>query len=57
MDLYKRYNARFDMTPEFSREEAHHWFVPKVGPNEQQVVWTYVVEVSHCVIKSSENGH
>ncbi|KAM5377589.1 hypothetical protein ACJA88_006270 [Fusarium oxysporum] len=44
MDLYKRYNARFDMTPEFSREEAHHWFVPKVGPNEQQVVWTYVVE-------------
>lgn len=47
MDLYKRYNARFDMTPEFSREEAHHWFVPKVGPNDQQVVWTYVVEVSH----------
>ncbi|KAF5985899.1 glycylpeptide n-tetradecanoyltransferase [Fusarium bulbicola] len=44
MDLYKRYNARFDMTPEFSREEAHHWFVPKVGPNDQQVVWTYVVE-------------
>ncbi|KAF5023060.1 hypothetical protein F66182_4872 [Fusarium sp. NRRL 66182] len=44
MDLYKRYNARFDMTPEFSKEEAHHWFVPKVEPNGQQAVWTYVVE-------------
>ncbi|KIL93273.1 hypothetical protein FAVG1_03250 [Fusarium avenaceum] len=44
MDLYKRYNSRFDMTPEFTREEAQHWFLPKVGTNEPQAVWTYVVE-------------
>ncbi|KAM5355208.1 hypothetical protein ACJ41O_001854 [Fusarium nematophilum] len=43
MDLYKRYTARFDMTPEFTREEAYHWFVPKVEPSGEQVVWTYVV--------------
>ncbi|OBS19649.1 hypothetical protein FPOA_11374 [Fusarium poae] len=44
MDLYHRYNKRFDMTPQMSREEAIHWFLPKTGPNEQQAVWTYVVE-------------
>ena len=46
MDLYHRYNTRFDMTPQMTREEALHWFLPKTGPNEQQAVWTYVVEVS-----------
>ncbi|KAF4974326.1 hypothetical protein FZEAL_8755 [Fusarium zealandicum] len=44
MDLYKRYTSRFDMTPEFTRDEAYHWFVPKVEPSGEQVVWTYVVE-------------
>jgi glycylpeptide N-tetradecanoyltransferase len=53
MDLYKRYNSRFDMTPEFTREEAQHWFLPKVGTNEPQAVWTYVVEVSRCEIMKS----
>ncbi|KAH7273351.1 glycylpeptide N-tetradecanoyltransferase [Fusarium solani] len=43
MDLYKRYTSRFDMTPEFTREEAYHWFVPKIEPSGEQVVWTYVV--------------
>ncbi|KAF7542738.1 hypothetical protein G7046_g10119 [Stylonectria norvegica] len=44
IDLQKKYSARFDMVPEFSREEAYHWFVPKVEPSGEQVVWTYVVE-------------
>ncbi|KAK7403991.1 glycylpeptide N-tetradecanoyltransferase [Neonectria punicea] len=44
MDLYKRYTARYDMVPDYSREEAYHWFVPKIEPSGEQVVWTYVVE-------------
>lgn len=45
MSLYKKYMARYDMVPDFTREEAYHWFVPKVEPSGEQVVWTYVVEV------------
>ncbi|KAK0391609.1 hypothetical protein NLU13_1109 [Sarocladium strictum] len=44
LDLLKRYLARFDMAPEFTRDEAVHWFVPKVEPGGEQVVWTYVIE-------------
>ncbi|KJZ78157.1 Glycylpeptide N-tetradecanoyltransferase [Hirsutella minnesotensis 3608] len=40
--LLQRYLARFDMAPEFTKEEAHHWFIPK--PNVEQVIWSYVVE-------------
>ncbi|KAF5005723.1 hypothetical protein FDECE_7844 [Fusarium decemcellulare] len=43
MDLHKRYTSRYDMTPEFTREEAYHWFAPKADPSGEQVVWTYVV--------------
>jgi glycylpeptide N-tetradecanoyltransferase len=45
LSLLKRYLARFDMAPEFTRDEAVHWFVPKIEPGGEQVVWTYVVEV------------
>ncbi|PHH82621.1 hypothetical protein CDD82_5347 [Ophiocordyceps australis] len=41
-DLLTRYLARFDMAPEFTRQEALHWFIPK--PNADQVIWSYVVE-------------
>ncbi|KAH8734562.1 Glycylpeptide N-tetradecanoyltransferase [Ilyonectria robusta] len=44
MSLYKKYMARYDMVPDFTREEAYHWFVPKIEPSGEQVVWTYVVE-------------
>lgn len=44
-DLYKRYQKRYDLAPEFTREEAIHWFIPKIEPGGEQVVWTYVVEV------------
>ncbi len=46
LDLQKRYSSRFDMAPEMNKDEVHHWFVPKVEPSGEQVVWTYVVEVS-----------
>ncbi|KAH7313512.1 acyl-CoA N-acyltransferase [Stachybotrys elegans] len=44
MDLMRRYNKRYDMAPEYSREEAVHWFIPKITPESEQVIWTYVVE-------------
>ncbi|PHH77366.1 hypothetical protein CDD80_694 [Ophiocordyceps camponoti-rufipedis] len=40
--LLERYLARFDMAPEFTREEALHWFIPKA--EAEQVIWSYVVE-------------
>ncbi|PNY29849.1 Glycylpeptide N-tetradecanoyltransferase [Tolypocladium capitatum] len=42
LSLLKRYLDRFDMAPEFTKEEAHHWFLPK--PKTEQVIWSYVVE-------------
>ncbi|KAL3958431.1 hypothetical protein ACCO45_006593 [Purpureocillium lilacinum] len=42
--LMKRYLKRFDMAPDFTEEEALHWFIPK--PNVEQVIWSYVVEDS-----------
>ncbi|RDA93242.1 hypothetical protein CP533_6487 [Ophiocordyceps camponoti-saundersi (nom. inval.)] len=42
ISLLERYLARFDMAPEFTREEALHWFIPKA--DAEQVIWSYVVE-------------
>ena len=52
LSLLKRYLGRFDMAPEFTKEEAHHWFLPK--PKVEQVIWSYVVEVknSHSSLPS-----
>jgi glycylpeptide N-tetradecanoyltransferase len=47
LDLLKRYLARFDMAPIFTREEVAHWLLHQkdtAGKN-QQVVWSYVIEV------------
>ncbi|KEY68370.1 hypothetical protein S7711_01148 [Stachybotrys chartarum IBT 7711] len=44
LSLQLRYNKRYEMSPEFSMEEARHWFIPNVGPGMEQVIWTYVVE-------------
>lgn len=43
VDLLTRYLARYDMAPEFTAEEARHWFLPK--KDSKQVIWSYVVEV------------
>lgn len=45
LDLLDRYLTRFEMAPRFSKEEAYHWFVPKLESGGKQVVWSYVVEV------------
>ncbi|KAG6114544.1 glycylpeptide N-tetradecanoyltransferase [Claviceps humidiphila] len=42
VSLLTRYLARFDMAPEFTAEEAKHWFLPK--KDGKQVIWSYVVE-------------
>ena len=47
LDLLKRYLAKFDMAPVFTKEEVKHWLLHSKdaeGKNEQ-VVWSYVVEV------------
>ena len=46
VDLLGRYLARFDMAPEFTKEEVIHWLLHKKGEYEEQFVWSYVVEVS-----------
>lgn len=45
--LFERYMKRFDMAPEFTKEEMYHWFMPKLESGGEQVVWSYVVEVSN----------
>ena len=42
--LLKQYLSRFDLAPEYSEEEVHHWFFHQ-GDEESRVVWAYVVEV------------
>ncbi|PNH44318.1 hypothetical protein VD0004_g3333 [Verticillium dahliae] len=44
LDLLKRYMGRYDLWPEFDREEFVHWFIPKKEAAKEQVIWTYVVE-------------
>lgn len=45
LSLLNRYLGRFDMAPNFSREEAQHWFIPEIEKDGEKVVWSYVVEV------------
>jgi glycylpeptide N-tetradecanoyltransferase len=42
--LLKQYLSKFDLAPEYSEEEVHHWFLHK-GDEDTRVIWTYVVEV------------
>ncbi|KAK2600032.1 glycylpeptide N-tetradecanoyltransferase [Conoideocrella luteorostrata] len=42
VSLLTRYLAKYDMAPEFTAEEASHWFIPK--KDVKQVIWSYVVE-------------
>lgn len=44
--LLTRYLKRFDMSPEFSKVEIEHWLLHKPKEFEEQVIWSYVVEVS-----------
>ena len=43
-DLMNRYLKRFDMAPEYTKEEMDHWLVHDEKTAVEQVIWTYVVE-------------
>ena len=42
--LLERYLKRFDMAPNFDREEIGHWLLHDDKTTPEQVIWTYVVE-------------
>jgi len=44
LDLLKRFLLKYDLAPIFTREEIEHWLLTQSG---EQVVWSYVVEVSY----------
>ena len=43
-DLMNRYLKRFEMAPEYTREEMDHWLVHDEENVIDQVIWSYVVE-------------
>jgi glycylpeptide N-tetradecanoyltransferase len=45
LELLKAYLAKYDLALVFTREEVEHWMLYKKDSKEEQVVWTYVVEV------------
>jgi len=47
LSLLKRYLATFDMAPVFTREETDHWFLHKKEAGGEQVIFSYVIEVSN----------
>lgn len=44
--LLKRYLDKFDLVPDFSREETEHWLLHDKDSTSERVIYTYVVEVS-----------
>ncbi|CAD6447831.1 f259c6c9-da70-49c6-84fe-01e3bffcc061 [Sclerotinia trifoliorum] len=46
LDLLKKYLAKFDMAPVFTREEVEHWLLNRIENPAEQVIWSYVVEDS-----------
>ena len=49
--LLERYLKRFDIAPEFDRNEVEHWLMHDRKTMVEQVIWTYVVEeqVTHRI--------
>lgn len=45
-DLLERYLQRFDLTPVWDKAEVEHWLLHKKDAPGEQVIWSYVVEVS-----------
>ncbi|KAH8816402.1 acyl-CoA N-acyltransferase [Xylogone sp. PMI_703] len=44
LESLRRYLARFDMAPEWTREEIEHWLIHKKDSPDDQVIWSYVIE-------------
>lgn len=49
LELLNKFLKKFDMAPTFTREEVDHWLVHRPQEYKQQVIWSYVVEVSHII--------
>ncbi|KAK1964807.1 N-myristoyl transferase [Colletotrichum sublineola] len=45
-ELLTKYLTRFEMAPEFSKDEFRHWFLHDKNAPGEQVIWTYVVETN-----------
>lgn len=45
-DLLIRYLSRYDLAPDWNKEDVRHWLLHKKAKEqlEEQVIWTYVVE-------------
>lgn len=56
LDLLRRYLATFDMAPMFTRDEVEHWLLPN-SSYEDQVIWSYVVEVRSLPSYALERPH
>jgi glycylpeptide N-tetradecanoyltransferase len=62
-DLFRRYQGRFDLAPEYSVEDIEHHFLSGrgngsvgqggLGRRTGQVTWTYVVEVTFLSFPSA----
>jgi glycylpeptide N-tetradecanoyltransferase len=48
--LLERYLKRFELTPEWNKEEVEHWLLHKKDAPGEQVIWCYVVEVSFTTL-------
>jgi glycylpeptide N-tetradecanoyltransferase len=48
--LLERYLKRYEVAPAFDEEETRHWLLHDPKKWEEQVVWSYVVEVRHCTL-------
>lgn len=47
-NLWAKYGSRFELAPQFDREDVEHWLLPMDERNENRVLWSYVVEV--CIV-------
>jgi glycylpeptide N-tetradecanoyltransferase len=52
LSLLKRFLERSEMAPMFTRDEVDHWLLHKKDAPGEQVIWSYVVEVSSTICSS-----
>ncbi len=52
LNLLKRFLERSEMAPMFTRDEVDHWLLHKKDAPGEQVIWSYVIEVSSTICSS-----
>jgi glycylpeptide N-tetradecanoyltransferase len=53
--LLERYLKRYELAPVFNEEEVRHWLLHDPAKVQEQVVWSYVVEVGLSSIRITES--